>query len=225
MCIALPEERFPPYHRRPPPSEPSRASSHLKGGKLSGGVRVATLAPRLVSLVRRNGAGDTRIPYPAARFRDRIERKSRNPAPLFDPTFTRAFTRERDFFNLWKMGDGESEILVSRKETCLSSHCGVPCFFEKYENIASPINSGHLPLKGLKIQQILTAPPPILSRFLGKEARVAWCVSFFPTRRKRFRKRESCADSVRKEGGGRIASGHRWNARARITTYMHTFPG
>lgn len=50
-------------------------------------------------------------------------------------------------------------------------------------------------------------------------------VSFFPTRRKRFRKRESCADSVRKEGGGRIASGHRWNARARITTYMHTFPG
>lgn len=57
---------------------------------------------------------------------DRIERKSRNPAPLFDPTFTRAFTRERDFFNLWKMGDGESEILVSRKETCLSNHCGVP---------------------------------------------------------------------------------------------------
>lgn len=48
------------------------------------------------------------------------------------------------------------------------------CFFEKYENIASPINFGHSPLKGLKIQQILTAPPPSLSRFLGKEARVAF---------------------------------------------------
>lgn len=82
----------------------------------------ATRLPRAKK--RRGGYPNSVSCYP--RFRDRIERKSRNPAPLFDPAFTRAFTRERDFLNLWKMGDGESEILVSRKETCLSNHCGVP---------------------------------------------------------------------------------------------------
>lgn len=96
----------------------------------------------------------------------------------------RARLREREIsliYGKWVMENRKFSFRERRRVFRITAVCHGWCFFEKYENI-SPINSGHLPLKGLKIQQILTAPPPILSRFLGKEARVAWCVFFSTTK-------------------------------------------
>ena len=111
-------------------------------------------------------------------------------------------------------------ITEDRKCSCLSNcHCFFPLkyeslLFEENNCNSFTINSGHSrKLKNRKKSQQL------LHRSLSYLASRGAFPLFSKTR-------ESCA-RIRISRGEweRIASGHRWwNARARITTYMHTFP-